>query len=174
MGAMRELVRGTLSGYASVAWVVFEAGVASKGCHTRPVNTASQDLPHHLEVLGQKLQHPTDYELALNYFLEEFAGDTGFMGQSEPEGGFHLEAVLSRAAAQALGKPQASLEQFRAFRLPKHGFNHGNAAAEGHVLLFFYFEKLDTGLMALFPGVRGAAEVARFRVPGGLKNPKNN
>jgi hypothetical protein len=138
------------------------------------MNTASQDLSHHLELLGQKLQHPTDYELALNYFLEEFAGDTGFMGQSEPDEGLHLQAVLARAAAQALGKPQARLEQFKAFRLPKHGFNHGNAAAEGHVLLFFYFEKVDTGLMALFPGVRGAAEVARFQVPGGLKNPKNN
>lgn len=145
-----------------------------KGATLWPVNTASQDLLHHLEVLGQKLQHPTDYELALNYFLEEFAGDTGFVGHSEPDEGFHLQAVLARAAAQALGKPQAHLEQFKAFRLPNHGFNHGNAAAEGHVLLFFYFEKEDTGLMALFPGVRGAAEVARFRVPGGLKNPKNN
>jgi len=138
------------------------------------VNTASQDLPHHLEVLGQKLQHPTDYELALNYFLEEFAGDTGFMGQSEADEGFHLQAVLARAAGQALGKPQARIEQFKGFRLPAHGFHHGNGAVEGRVFLFFYFEKADTGLMALFPGVRGAAEVARFRVPGGLKNPKNN
>ena len=138
------------------------------------MNTASQDFPRHLEVLVQKLQHPTDYELALNYFLEEFAGDTGFMGQSEPEEGLHLQAVLTKAAAEAIGKPQARIEQFKAFRLTKHGFNHGNAAAEGHVLLFFYFEKLDTGLMALFPGVRGAAEVARFRTPGGLTNPKNN
>jgi len=138
------------------------------------VNSASEDLPHHLEVLGQKLQHPTDYELALNYFLEEFAGDTGFMQRSELEDGSPLRAVLAQAAAQALGKPQARLEQFKAFRLPNHGFNHGNAAAEGHVLLFFYFEKVDTGLMALFPGLRSAAEVARFRVTGGLKNPRNN
>jgi len=138
------------------------------------MNTASQDLPHHLGVLGQKLQHPTDYELALNYFLEEFAGDTRFMGQSEPEEGLHLQAVLAKAAAQALGRPEAHLDQFKAFRLPEHAFNHGNAAVSGRVLLFFYFEKLDTGLMALIPGMRGAAEVARFRIPGGLKNPKNS
>ena len=99
-----------------------------------------------MEVLGQKLQHPTDYELALNYFLEEFAGDTGFMQRSELEDGSPLRAVLAQAAAQALGKPQARLEQFKAFRLPNHGFNHGNAAAEGHVLLFFYFEKVDHGI----------------------------
>jgi len=127
-----------------------------------------------LEVLGNTLHHPTDYELALNYFLEEFAGDTGFMGQSEADEGFHLQGVLAKAAAQALGKPHARIEQFKAFRPQKHSFNHGNAAAEGHVLLFFYFENVDTGLLALFPGVRGAAEVARFRLPGGLKNPKHN
>jgi hypothetical protein len=142
--------------------------------HSCDVNTASQDLPHHLGVLGQKLQHSTDYELALNYFLEEFASDARFVGQSEPEEGLHLQAVLAKAAAQALGKHQAQLDQFKAFRVPDHAFDHGNAAVAGRVLLFFYFEKLDTGLMALIPGVRGAAEVARFRVPGGLKNPKNN
>ena len=138
------------------------------------MNTASQDLPHHLGVLSQKLQHPTDYELALNYFLEEFAGDSKFVLGSEPEEGLHLQAVLTKAAGQALGTPVAKLDLFKAFRLPEHGFNHGNGAVAGRVLLFFYFEKLQTGLMALIRGVRGAAEVARFQVPGGLKNPKNN
>jgi hypothetical protein len=137
------------------------------------LNTASQDLPHHLDVLGQKLQHPTDYELALSYFLEEFAGDASFLGQSKPEESLHLLAVLTKVAAQALGRPTA-LEHFKAFRLPQLGFNHGNAIVAGRVLLFFYFEKLETGLMALIPGVKGGTEVARFRLPNGLTNPKNN
>jgi hypothetical protein len=138
------------------------------------VNTASQNLPHHLDVLGQKLQHPTDYELALSYFLEEFAGDVKFVEQSETEEAPHLQAVLCKAAGQALGHPIDKLESFKAFRLTEHSFNHGNAAVAGRVLLFFYFEKLGIGLMALIPGTRGAAEVARFRVPGGLSNPRNN
>lgn len=138
------------------------------------MNTASKDLAHHLEVLGQKLQHPTDYELALSYFLEEFAGDAGFVGQSVPEEGLHLQTVLARAAARAIAQPEVRLEQFKGFRLPEHAFAHGNATVGDRVLLFFYFEKLDTGLMALFPGLQGAAELARFRVPGGIKNPKNN
>ena len=138
------------------------------------MNTASKDLPHHLQMLEQKLQHPTDYEQALNYFLEEFAGDAGFVGRSVPEEGLHLQAVLARAAAQAIGKPEVRLDQFRGFRLPEHAFAHGNAIVADRVLLFFYFEKQDTGLMAVFPGLRGAAEVGRFRVPGGLKDPKRN
>ena len=43
------------------------------------------------------------------------------------------------------------------------------------MLLFFYFESVDTGLMALIPGVTGGTEVARFRVTGDLAaNPKHN
>ena len=138
------------------------------------MNTASQNLPHYLGVLQQKLQHATDYELALAYFLEEFAGDAKFIQQCEPDATPHLMAVLSHVAAKALGKP-ASLDQFRAFGLPQTGFYHGNAAVAGRVLLFFYFESVDTGLMALIPGVTGGTEVARFRVTGDLAgNPKHN
>ena len=38
--------------------------------------------------------HPTDYELAVNYFLEEFAGDKGFVRASDREAMPHLVAVL--------------------------------------------------------------------------------
>ena len=138
------------------------------------MNTASQDLPRHLDLLQQKLQHATDYELALACFLEDFAGDAKFIQQCGPDPAPHLMAVLTHVAAKALGKP-ATLDQFRAFCLPQTGFYHGNAAVAGRVLLFFYFENMDTGLMALIPGVKGGTEVARFRVTGGLAgNPKHN
>ncbi len=138
------------------------------------MNQASENLAQHLEVLREKLMHPTGYELALNYFLEEFAGDTRFMSLSECEEGLHLKAVLTKVAGETLEQPAAELQAFKVFRLPEHGFNHGNAAVAGRVLLFFYFEKLDTGLMALFPGIHGAAEVARFKIPGGMTNPSHN
>ena len=138
------------------------------------MNTASQDLPHHLDLLRQKLQHATDYELALAYFLEEFAGDAGFIQQCVPDQALNLMAVLGHVAAKALGKP-ATLEEARAFSLPQAGFYHGNAQVAGRILLFFYFESVDTGLAALIPGLEGAAEVARFRVTGDLAgNPKHN
>jgi len=60
------------------------------------MNTASQNLPHHLGELRQRMVHPTDYELAVNYFLEEFAGDVKFMNASEPDQQLHLLAVLAR------------------------------------------------------------------------------
>jgi hypothetical protein len=138
------------------------------------VNTASENLPHHLDVLKEKLQHPTDYELALHYFLEEFAGDVKFMSQSEPEDAPHLKAVLTHVAEKALGNP-ATLTEFKVFRLAQLGFNHGNAQIGQRVLLFFHFEVLDVGLAAFIPGIRGAMEVARFKMTGALAgNPKRN
>jgi hypothetical protein len=39
------------------------------------MNSGSQDLGHHLDLLRAKLEHATDYEQALSYFLHEFAGN---------------------------------------------------------------------------------------------------
>jgi len=130
------------------------------------VDSASQDLTHHLSVLQEKLQHATDYELALTYFLEQFAGDSAFHRQCQPENAPHLLALLGRVTARALGEP-ASLEQFRAFQLPRFGFHHGAAKVADRAVVFLFFESVDTGLMALIPGIKGTMEVARFRLAAG-------
>jgi hypothetical protein len=130
------------------------------------VNSASQNLPLHLGVLREKLEHATNYELALTYFLEQFAGDAAFHRQSEPEDAPHLLALLGRVTARALGAP-ASLEQFRAFRLAEFGFHHGAATVADRAVVFLFFEGVDTGLMALIPGIKGNMEVARFRLAAG-------
>jgi hypothetical protein len=137
------------------------------------MNTASQNLPHHLGVLRERMLHPTDYELALNYFLEEFAGDAKFLNASEPDDGPHLLAVLAHVAAKALGKKMA-FDETKLFLLREHRFYHGNATIAGRVLLFFYFEDADKGIAALIPGNSGAMDVARFRVTAGLADPRKN
>ena len=137
------------------------------------MNTASQDLAHHLDVLRERMLHPTDYELALNYFLEEFAGDAGFLEASEPDDTPHLLAVLAHVASKALGK-KVAFDDAKMFLLREHWFYHGNAAVAGRVLLFFYFQDADTGLAALIPGTSGAMDIARFRLTAGLPDPRKN
>lgn len=66
------------------------------------MNTASQNLQHHLDVLRARILHPTDYELALNYFPEAFAGDLKFLDASEPDKAPHLLTALARVAENAL------------------------------------------------------------------------
>jgi hypothetical protein len=137
------------------------------------MNTASQNLPHHLGVLRERTLHPTDYELAVNYFLEEFAGDVKFLQQSEPDDAPGLLAVLAQVTSQALGR-RVAFDDSKMFLLHNHRFYHGSAAVEGRVVLCFYFEAANAGIAALLPGVRGAMEVARFRLPAGLPDPRKN
>ena len=68
------------------------------------MNSASQNFPHHLGVLRERMLRPTEYELAVNYFLEEFAGDVAFVRGSEPEQMPHLVAVLNIVVSKAMGR----------------------------------------------------------------------
>jgi len=137
------------------------------------MNSASQNFPHHLDVLRERMLHPTDYEKAVYYFLEEFAGDNEFVESSDREQMPHLVAVLRSVVAKAIGRPVA-LEGTLVSYLREHRFVHGNAQAEGRIVLFFYFEGADTGMAMLIPGVRGEGDVARFHLRGGLSDPQKN
>ena len=137
------------------------------------MNSASQNFPHHLGVLRERMLHPTDYERAVNYFLEEFAGDAEFVRASDREPMPQLVAVLDKVVSKALGR-SVKLEGALISYLREHRFVHGNARADGRIVLFFYFRDADTGMMMLIPGIRGEGEVARFHLTGGLPDPQKN
>jgi hypothetical protein len=137
------------------------------------MNSASQDFPHHLSVLRERLLHPEHYERAVHYFLEEFAGDGGFVRASDPAPRPHLVAVLGRVVSQIIGR-RVELEGALVSYLGAHQFVHGNARADGRIVLFFYFEANDTGMLMLIPGVQGEGDMARFHLTGGLSDPQKN
>lgn len=137
------------------------------------MNSASQNFSHHLGVLRERMLHPTDYEHAVNYFLEEFAGDMAFVRTSEPGQMPHLVAVLNIVVSKAIGR-RVEVENAIISYLREHRFVHGNARADGRIMLYFYFEDADTGLLMLIPGIRGQMEVARFHLKGGLPDPRWN
>ena len=137
------------------------------------MNSASQNFPHHLAELRTRMLHPTDYEKAVHYFLEEFAGDHAFVKASEVDSLPHLVAVLGRVASKAIGRP-VELGGALVSNLRAHKFVHGNAQVDGRIVLFFYFQEGDTGMMMLIPGVRGEGDVARFHLTGGLTDPQKN
>ena len=137
------------------------------------MNSASQNFTHHLGVLRQRALHPTDYEQAIYYFLEEFAGDTAFVKASDHETMPHLVAVLGKVVSQSLGRT-VELDDVLVSYLREHRFVHGNARADGRIVLFFYFEDADTGLTMIIPGIRGEGDMARFHVTGGLTHPQKN
>ena len=136
------------------------------------MNSASLDYPLHIGALRDRMLHPTDYELAVNYFLEEFAGDATFVKASERKPMPHLVALLGHVVSQTIGSP-VELEGALVSYLREHRFVHGNAQAKGRIVIFFYFEEVDAGIVMLMPGMRGEADVMRFRT-GGLIDPQKN
>jgi hypothetical protein len=137
------------------------------------MNSASQNFPHHLGGLRERMLHPTDYEKAVHYFLEEFAGDPAFVRASDVDSMPHLVEVLGRVASKAIGR-QVELAGALVSHLRAHRFVHGNAQVDGRIVLFFYFQEGDTGMMMLIPGVRAEGDVARFHLSGGLADPRKN
>lgn len=131
------------------------------------MNNASKDPKHHLSVLLERLQHPTDYEKALHYFLEEFAGDAPFIMSGQEVTTPMLDAVIRQVIKGASGKPQP-FRANRVFRVSEHGFHHGSGSVDGRVVLFFHFESVNKGLAAIIPGFQGPVDVARFSLPPSL------
>lgn len=146
---------------------------APRGEYSPAVNTASQDFPRHLAELRERMLHPTEYEKAVYYFLEEFAGDKVFVTSSDVDSMPHLVEVLAQVASKAIGR-RVELENALVSNLRAHRFIHGNAQADGRIVLFFYFQEADTGMMMMIPGVRGEGDVARFHLTGGLTDPQKN
>ena len=138
-----------------------------------PLNTPSQDLPHRLGLLRRRMLHPTSYELAVTYFLEVFAGDTQFLRESAQQAAPHLLAVVAQAAAKALGR-RVVFDEARVFLLTEHRFYHGTGVVGEQVVLFFYFDAVDTGIAALIPGTGGAMDVLRFQLTAGWPDPGRN
>jgi hypothetical protein len=85
----------------------------------------------------------------------------------------HLVAVLGTVVSQALDKG-IELEGALVSYLREHRFVHGNAQADGRIVLFFYFQDADTGMVMIIPGIRGQGDMARFHLTGGLSDPQKN
>jgi hypothetical protein len=137
------------------------------------MNSASEDFDHHLNELRERAAHPTNYEQAVHYFLDEFAADGGFIRACEVQEAPLLVGVLETVVSMALGHPVA-LERPLITCLREHRFYHGNAIAAGHIVVFFYFQETETGIAVLLRGLDARMEVARFRLPAGLCDPRMN
>jgi hypothetical protein len=128
------------------------------------VNQDPPPLPQRLGILLERLQHPTDYEKAFHYFIEVLGSDQDFIALGDPERPPLLIKVLEAIAGKMLSS-DVTLENLCLSDVPGHGFHHGSAAAEGRTVIILYFDAPNLGLLVMIPGVRGAAEFARFRLP---------
>ena len=136
------------------------------------MNTASQDYDKHLTILQEHMEHPTDYEKAVTYFLEEFAGDAKFVGESADAKIPQLNAVIAKVAGDAQGA--LPNQPPRLFHLESHHFYHGNAQVGNSIVIICYLEKADVGVLAMMPGANGENQIGRFKLGTALIKPENN
>ncbi|MGC8991690.1 MAG: hypothetical protein ACP5MD_16365 [Verrucomicrobiia bacterium] len=137
------------------------------------MNAASQNLPHHLGVLRERMMHPDNYELAAAYFLEEFVKDDGLLDQSEPDPESFLDEVLNLAVTTMLDRP-TELDEVMVFSLSEYKFFYGAASFEDRAMLFFYFEEEGMGVFTVMPGSKGGVDVGRFELPSRRLDPQRN
>ena len=94
------------------------------------MNSASQSFPYHLAVLRERMLDRTLYELAVNYFLEEFAGRRGvcarFGAGTDAASGCRAEY----RCLEAIGR-RVEVENGFISYLREHRFVPGNAQADG-------------------------------------------
>ncbi|MDH7503092.1 MAG: hypothetical protein QHJ82_10355 [Verrucomicrobiota bacterium] len=137
------------------------------------MNTASENLPHHLTVLRERMMLPDSYELAAAYFLEEFVADKGLLDESEPAPESFLNEALKQVVATMLDRP-AELDEVMVLSLSEYKFFYGAASFEDRAMLFFYFEEEGMGVFTVMPGSKGGVDVGRFELPSRRLDPQRN
>lgn len=113
-------------------------------------------LPQRLRLLRERLVSAKDFRDPWNYFHDKLVVDRNFMRAGAPEPNPDLEKVLA-AAAQAYFQKQVPVAHFAALYLAEHSFWHGTASFERRQGIFFYFNDIDAGLVAIDSGPKFTA-----------------
>jgi hypothetical protein len=137
------------------------------------MNLASTNLPHHLNILRERATKGSDYEKAMHYFLEEFAGDEKFILDGQADDAHPLQELVTHAVSQARNK-KVEVKATRIFSIPDHQFHHGSLVLpENEMILFFYFSDCQTGILSLITDM-SLMQVMRFQNANNLPNVKGN
>lgn len=106
------------------------------------------DNLHLLETLKEKLVNSDDFSVVMHYFFDHFAENRAFMQLGRTQHSGLVETLATTAASSVLGE-RAVLRQFRLIYLPKQKFYHGPCFVNGHIATLFFFEEIQTGMMAI-------------------------
>jgi len=137
------------------------------------MNSASQNFPHHFDVLRERMLDPTDYELVVNYFLWGVRWRRCVLarfgtGTDAASGGGAEHRCLQSHGAWGGGRKRARI-LFAETSVRARQRTRGRAYC---VVLLLW--DADTGLLMLIPGIRGQMEVVRFHWKDGLPDSRWN
>jgi hypothetical protein len=107
--------------------------------------------PGTLATLKSRLVGDKSFSGVWDYFLTNFAENPAFMAEGARTEISFLQGLLQVVAGQ-LFPGGAELDNLLTIRLGEHGFVHGGCTVNGRLLNFFYFEDIQTGMLAVVMG----------------------
>jgi len=102
----------------------------------------------HLAVLKDQLVTAKQFSDVYTYFFDHLGEDRAFLDCGKREDHTFLKSVLASVGQELLQQPVA-VHDFLAIRVTDQPFLHGSCQFAGHLMTFFYFEDIATGLAAV-------------------------
>lgn len=101
-----------------------------------------------LAALKTTLKESPKFMDAWTQFHDEVASDPRFIEDAQPIENERMEGVLSTVLAKVVGQNN-KISDASFFYMPEHGFWHGPCNFGTKMVIFFYFEDIDMGLMGI-------------------------
>lgn len=116
-----------------------------------------------LSELKVKLVTTRDFHATFNYFFDHFGENHDFMGTGTPKYNERLQQVLATCAQPILKQSVIKMVNIKMIYVEEQKFYHGAAMINHMMANFFYFEDIDSGLIALAPSsLQGETIIVRF------------
>jgi hypothetical protein len=103
---------------------------------------------HLLDTLKEKLVSSDNFSEVMHYFFDHFAENEAFLELGRLRHSSLIETIAHEAAASALGE-KVVIHNMRLVRLAQQKFCHGPCFVNHHIATLFFFEDIQTGMMAI-------------------------
>jgi hypothetical protein len=104
--------------------------------------------PHHFKQLKHKLLKEKDFSNVWTFYMDNFTDLPEFTDMGEPKKSELLEAIIPQICRQLFGSKAVFLE-FLLIYVPEYQFFHAPVQANDCIGGMFYFEDVDTGMLAI-------------------------
>lgn len=104
---------------------------------------------HLLPTLKEKLVNSDNFSEVMHYFFDHFAENNAFMDLGNFRHSKLIETIALQAASTALNEKKIVIRGMRLVCLPKEKFYHGPCFINSHIATLFFFEDIQTGMMAI-------------------------
>lgn len=109
-------------------------------------------LKDKIKQLGEITLHTTDFREAWSYFLDHLAENEALHQLEVLADHPNIRVLLAEALTHIFNKKVGLLRDLIAIDISGHDFMHGTGTVSGKIFLFYFFKKLEVGMVSLHTG----------------------